>query len=83
MFENTRFPEGFTVTNAVEFPFDVKFLAKFKGVWSVVEFDWSKIPLYGTTIPGVVLCVTPVCVTVKKEFTSKFEVEPLVATFMK
>jgi hypothetical protein len=31
-FENTRFPEGLTLTKAVELPFDVKLLAKLRGV---------------------------------------------------
>ena len=63
-----------------EFVFDVKSVAKLRGVVKVDVFDCKRIPLYGSTIPGFVLGVTPTWFIVKNELAEMFENDCVVET---
>jgi hypothetical protein len=81
MLLNTRFPFVLTVTHAVEFPFEEKFVLRLSGDVSVFDVDWRSVPLYGKTILGSVSFRTPICVTAKNEFANKLAEVLWVETF--
>jgi hypothetical protein len=79
MFANLRVP-AFVTEMIDEFVFEVKFVAKLRGVVSVDVLDCKRIPLYGNTIPGFVLGVTPTWFIVKNELAEMFENDCVVET---
>jgi len=76
---NTRFPDAFTEI-IDEFVLELKFVFKLRGAVKVLDVDCKRIPLYGSTIPGVVSERTPTCCIVKNEFANKFELVLCVET---